>query len=301
MLLVFLLLSGAAQARPGFKIDHFVEEHELVLPKISEQMLVTSRHTMRTDLWTFTYFGGSEKLDMAYHLLHRNGHPIYKLYKTYWYSGDTAFAKLVSISIETGDTSLDETSTITNDGRVVVLNNHKRNFIAYLGYDTCGRRLYEKTKFPGQKVPTGTDYEYIDRGEYIESIPHDGGLVDSNDIRWYYYNDLDSVVATYPMDNKQRPFLLSLNAFDAMGRRTSSYGFSVFDSLHPIIDWCHYTYDKNGRPKRLYYFTAADTRNFSKGYRLVFYTQYEYDSPGRMVRKESRKVPQSQDSGSGPE
>ncbi|MBD3344449.1 MAG: hypothetical protein GF401_05250 [Chitinivibrionales bacterium] len=295
-LLIFLLLFCAdIYALKSFSPSQFVNIHNLKLPAISEKMLDFSKHAHESDSWRYFYIGKSGKIDSVYNYRKlRNFHELAQIH-TYEYRDDTTLIAELSIAQDNGDTLSRWVRKISQKGRFEVSIDINRNCTWYHKRNKWGKRIYEKKQCPGDEEPEGSEFNYIDRGDYIESIKTKKGKVDSNSIRRYYFTDFDSVVADYIVTTYQKPTLVSLIKYGKNKKVKTKFGFNSFDTLNSIVNINHYEYDSKNRLFREYYLTANDFNDPSDGYQLANYTQFEYDSLGRLKKKTTWVVPEESD------
>ena len=287
---VLLILISISAAKKPFTPDYFINKHNLKLPEITGEMLDISNHTHRSDLWEYFYVGTADTLDSVYNFRTLQAYHDSKHFEIYSYSLDTTIINIFSIAQDNGDTTNKRLQKITENGKRVISIDLKRNCTWYHKKNEWGKRIYEKLKCPGDKKPRGQEFEYTDHGEYIEAIPFKRGKVDSNNIRRYYFTAYNSIVADYLVEKQKTPFLVELHLYKDK-KPATVYEFSIFDTLHPIVNIYHYTYNKAGKQQKNYFLTAVDWKNPKKGYELANYTEYEYDTLGRKVKASTWVVP----------
>jgi len=291
-LFIFLLLIGAADARKRFTPEYFVKKHDLVLPVATKELLDVSKHTHKSDTWEYFYIGKTDKRDSISRYMDFQAFPANKTSGKYGYRNDTIVVFSVAIAQDNGDTTTLDSTIYTNNSLTKKSRDLLRDCSYYSAFQPwANKRLYDKSKCRGEAEPTGQEFVFTEYEEYIEDVEYFKGKIDSNTIRRYYFNDFDSLVADYMVRPGSEPLIVDLRFYDKNHRQTMQYSFGISVAQLQVTDFQKFTYTPANRLHRVYLFSALDYAAPKKGYELTNYTEYEYDTLGRLVRMTTRVPP----------
>jgi hypothetical protein len=280
-----------AQTQKRFNSDYFISKYNLNLPKITKDMLHISDFTHTSDLWEYFYHKNTEKLDSVTRKLTIEGfNPSRKILR-YNYISDSVIVREISISDVKGDTLVNIINFYKNNFRYKRALDLQSNCIWKSSFDERGIKMLDVRKCPGDTGFGGQVFNKTKHDEYIESIETYRGEIDSNTIRRYYLTPFDSIVADFMVTKRKEPFIVRLNVYNNNKKKKYSFGFGIFSNFNEVINFNHYTYTDKGQIHRDYYFFVIDRNAKDKSYELVNYTEYEYDSLGRVIRETTRVKP----------
>ena len=280
-----------AQAQKRFNSDYFISKYNLNLPKITKDMLHISDFTHTSDLWEYFYHKNTEKLDSVTRKLTIEGfNPSRKILR-YNYISDSVIVREISISDVKGDTLVNIINFYKINFRYKRALDLQSNCIWKSSFDERGIKMLDVRKCPGDTGFGGQVFNKTKHDEYIESIETYRGEIDSNTIRRYYLTPFDSIVADFMVTKRKEPFIVRLNVYNNNKKKKYSFGFGIFSNINEVINFNHYTYTDKGQINRDYYFFVIDRNAKDKSYELVNYTEYEYDSLGRVIRETTRVKP----------
>ena len=280
-----------AQAQKRFNSDYFISKYNLNLPKITKDMLHISDFTHTSDLWEYFYHKNTEKLDSVTRKLTIEGfNPSRKILR-YNYISDSVIVREISISDVKGDTLVNIINFYKNNFRYKRALDLQSNCIWKSSFDERGIKMLDVRKCPGDTGFGGQVFNKTKHDEYIESIETYRGEIDSNTIRRYYLTPFDSIVADFMVTKRKEPFIVRLNVYNNNKKKKYSFSFGIFSNINEVINFNHYTYTDKGQIHRDYYFFVIDRNAKDKSYELVNYTEYEYDSLGRVIRETTRVKP----------
>lgn len=289
---LLIVLCFNAQAQKRFNADYFISKYNLNLPKLTKDMLDVSEFTHTSDLWKYFYQGKTNKLDKIVRMLTIQGAPRNLQTDEYKYSDDTVYVNSVSILVDSnGDTSSFTYYKYIDDFKTKIAYQPKFNCIWKSSFDERGIKMLDVRKCPGDTGFGGQVFNKTKHDEYIESIETYRGEIDSNTIRRYYLTPFDSIVADFMVTKRKEPFIVRLNVYNNNKKKKYSFGFGIFSNFNEVINFNHYTYTDKGQIHRDYYFFVIDRNAKDKSYELVNYTEYEYDSLGRVIRETTRVKP----------
>jgi hypothetical protein len=254
-------------------------------------MLDVSKHTYTSDFWEYFYIGNSSKIDSVIRHLTIEGFPPSRKCERYSYQRDSVIVRSVSIAKEKGDTLSNWLDIYTDSFKSQESMNLRTNGVYYLKFNDWGCKLLDMSKYPGEDQPSGQKFILTTCKEYIEAVEYYKGVIDSNNIRRYYFTDFDSVIADYLVERQKEPIILKLNMYNTNNKLRVSYGFGMFSNFNVVEDFDYNTYTSKGQIHRKYLFRVKNPSAKEKEYRLVNYTEYEYDKLGRKTKMTTRVVP----------
>lgn len=291
-LLIFLLIIGAADARKRFTPEYFVKKHDLVLPVATRELLDVSKHTYKINAWEYFYIGKSDKLDSVYNYKDLLTYTVNEDFRKYSYKGDTVIYRSISIAQNNGDTLTNDIIKRTDNYLTEIFLSLKDSCCYYRAFQPwANKRIYNKSKCRGEAEPTGQEFVFTEHEEYIEDIEYNKGKIDSTNIRRYYFNVFDSLVADYMVRPGSEPLLVDLRFYNKNHLQTMQYSFGISVAQFQVTDFQKFTYTPANKLHRIYLFSALDYAAPEKGYELTNYTEYEYDNLGRLVRMTTRVPP----------
>jgi hypothetical protein len=290
-----LLCCSIVVAEKGFTSDYFVKKHNLLLPQVNEKQTDISKHAHKSDSWFYFYKDSSDKIDSVYEYLNIEGFPPNKQHQKYEYRKDSIFIRSISIAQDNMDTTSNEIIIFTNNFKNKTYYDKRNQCYTYVTFTSWGQRKSEKNQCPKDVFPHGREFSFVKKANYIESIETYNGEVDSSDIRRYYFTAFDSLCAEYSVTKDTTPFLVKLNVFNSSQQKTYEYGFDPFKYYNHVYSFNYFTYGKNGKMLRDYFFLVKpETEKLKKReFYLVNYTEYTYDSLGRKTSMITRVVPDS--------
>ncbi|MDG5815918.1 hypothetical protein QA601_12575 [Chitinispirillales bacterium ANBcel5] len=287
--IVIFLLTTIVIAQKKFDPDHFIQKHDLNLPKVTDEMLDVSNHTHKSDSWFYFYKDDSDMVDSVFRFLNIEGFPPNKRYEDYLHRNDSSFINSVSISKE----DLDTTSNyheIRYDNSILYIN-HQNRCSTLVTYNSWGQRKSEKRKCPDDEEFSGVRFSFTPKEEFVQSIRFRDNKIDSSLIRWYYFTPFDSVVAEYTVSSNTPPLLLGLFTYTPFNRRQFSFDFDTRTNINQVVRFNYYTYNNNKQLHRIYFFRLKQFTVPEDGFVLTNYTEYTYDSLGRKTSMITRVVP----------
>lgn len=292
ILAIILLFSASVMAKQPFTTEDFIKKHNLNLPEITSDLLDTSKHIHRSDLWEYFYLGKTDKLDSVFNYRTLQAYHDIKHYQIYEHSNDSTFVERFSIAQDNFDTTSHSKRIVTENGLVEKSTDLKRNCTWYHKRQPwANQKIYELSQCPGDSAPRGQVIDYKDHGDYIEAIETYKGKVDSNTIRRFYFTNFDSVVADYIVKSFHGPRLMSLYRYTKQHKMRTAYHFNFYDTLNLVTRMAHYEYDEKNRVSRIYNFYIISRSDPAKGYKMTNYTNVEYDSLGRKTKETTWVVP----------
>jgi len=283
------------QAQNQFTSDYFVSKYNLSLPEVTKGMLDISDLTHTSDLWKYYYKGKTDKLDSAIEDLTIQRFPYSRAFMVYTHKGDTSIERLISISLDSGDTLSNWIITYNNNFRDKSALDLETNCIWKSRFDDRGIKLLDVRKCPGEKDFDGQFFHLITKDEFLEKYRNKNGEIDSNSIRLYYLTPFDSIAADFIVMKGKEPFIVRLNVYNKKRKKQYSYGFGIYSNINEVLSFNYYTYTDKNQLHRSYYFDVIDRKATDKRYILVNYTEYEYDSLGRKIRETTRVKPDSKE------
>ncbi len=286
-----ILLFCFANAQKRFQPEYFIDKHNLKLPTITKNMLDLREFTHTSDRWIYYYKGNTGQLDTIIENLTIQGYEYSKTTQIYNYISDTVFVTDVTIGSEAKDTLHMGEITYTDNYKKKRAFDIKRNCIFDSKFDERGIKLLDVSKCQNESEFNGQVFSLVKHDNYLESIPFDNGIIDSNNIRRYYLTPFDSIVADYLVEKNREPVFFNFITYNKFKKPVYKYQFDVFRKSGPIISFNYHTYDSSGRLKRIYYFQTKDWYHPENGFNLVNYTEYEYDKLGRKTTMITRVKP----------
>ena len=286
-----IVLCFIAQAQKRFNSDYFISKYNLNLPKATKEMIDVSEFIHTSDLWKYYYHEKTNHLDSVIEDLSIQKFQPSRTFKYYTYKEDTAIERLISISLVNNDTLNNYIKTYTENFRTKKSLDLKTKCIWKSSFDESGIKMLDVRKCPSDTGFRGQVFNKTKHDEYIESIETYRGEIDSNTIRRYYLTPFDSIVADFMVTKRKEPFIVRLNVYNNNKKKKYSFGFGIFSNFNEVINFNHYTYTDKGQIHRDYYFFVIDRNAKDKSYELVNYTEYEYDSLGRVIRETTRVKP----------
>jgi hypothetical protein len=291
--MILLFASSAAFSQKGFTPEYFVKKHKLKLPEVNEENIDISKHTYKSDSWSYFYLGKTDKIDSVYRHLTLQSFAAIKQYEKYAYRNDSIFVNIISIAQDEFDTTVNEKTIITNNYQSELCFNLLRKEKIYLEFTPWGKRKCEKWLRPGDKEPAGQEFAFTKKGDYVEAIETYKGKINLNDIRRYYFTSFDSLCAEYIVKPDNQPRLISLFFYTKDGKVMIEYGIDFIKYFNEVDNYNFYTYTPDGKLFRNYYFNLKNDSYTDKPreYELVNYTEYIYDTLGRKATMITRMVP----------
>jgi len=282
--IIFFIFVTTIYGQKKFETGYFVEKYGLNPPEVTEKMLDVSGHTHASDAWQYFYIENTGKIDSAYNQRNLEALGETKTFEKYRHKKETVFVDVVTIAANNGDTLYESEIIYTDNFKTQVSTVKTSNCTYYSQFNDWGAKNYDKIKCSGDKKPRGTEYEFTKRTEFIEVVPRKKSVVDSNNIRRYYFTPFDSVVADMLIERNKEPKIFNLYKYNNEKLKVYKYGFNVFDQKNPIVKCNYYKFDKRGRLEIEYFINAVDYYDLEKGFELVNYTEYEYDNLGRKTK-----------------
>lgn len=291
IILLIVLLLSTTYGRKSFTADYFVKKDSLHLPVVTKELLDISKHTHKSHTMRYTYVGKTSNIDSVYSYLDLQAFPPNMEYKKYHYAHDSVFISSVSINQRNGDTTTLYDDTYTENGLKKIAFDKMTKCSTFVTYQKWGKRKREVSKCPGEYEPAGQVFDLVEHGEYIDEIETRRGKVDSSDIRRFYLSSFDSLVAEYMVIDSAHSIPVNLYYFNAHKKVINKFSFGTISENFKVTNFEKYTYTPNGKIYRIYFCKTVDRLDLKKGYKLVNYTEYEYDKLGRLTTMTTRVPP----------
>ena len=288
---MIMVLCLIASAQKRFTSEHFVQKYYLQLPNVTEKMLDAKELTHTSDSWEYFYQGKTEKLDSSVRKLTIEGFSNSKKIQKYSHMADSVFVRVVSISLENGDTLVNGKDVYADNFHTHVAFDLKTNCIWKSRFDERGIKLLDVRKCPDEEDFRGQVFNSSVHDEYIESVETYRGEIDSNSIRRYYLTPFDSIAADFMVKKGKNPFIVRLNTYNKDNKKQASYAFGIYSNLNEVLNFDYYTYTEKGQMQRVFHFEVKDRKAKEKEYELVNFTEYEYDKLSRKIKTTTKVKP----------